>query len=148
MTVANVSFRLQRGNCISELLTRFLYEFSSSKTILAFEQAQKREFHTLSGIYEMFNSIRSRLVKRSMVAKELLLFFLFCGAGFTSAILEEREQSSQCRKQTVFCPCKDRRGMTGHILVVTCSDQNDPNNPLCQGETLISEDCGKGELLC
>ena len=82
-----------------------------------------------------------------MVAKELLLFSLFCGVGVTSDVLEERRQRSQCRKQTVFCPCKDRRGMPGHVLVVTCSDQNDSNILLCQGKALYSEECGKGELV-
>ena len=82
-----------------------------------------------------------------MIVKELLLLLLFCGAGFTSTVLEEWEQRLQCRKQTVFCPCKDSRGITGHVLVETCSDLNDPNNPLCQGKALFSEECGKGELV-
>ena len=77
-----------------------------------------------------------------MFAKELLLFFLFCGVEFTSALSEQREQRSQCRHQTVVCPCKDMRGVSGHVPVVTCSHQNDPKR--CPGEAFYSEECGKG----
>ena len=77
-----------------------------------------------------------------MFAKELLLFFLFCGVEFTSALSEQREQRSQCRRQTVFCPCKDRRGVSDHVRVVTCSHQNDPKR--CPGKAFYSEECGKG----
>ena len=79
-----------------------------------------------------------------MLAKELLLLFVLCGVEFTSALSEQREQRSQCRNQTVFCPCKDRRGVSGHVLVVTCSHQNDPKR--CPGKAFYLEECGKGEL--
>ena len=82
-----------------------------------------------------------------MLAKELLLLFVFCGVEFTSALSEQREQRSQCRHQTVFCPCKDRRGVSGHVLVVTCSDQNDPKLYVCPGKAFYLEECGKGELV-
>ena len=82
-----------------------------------------------------------------MLAKELLLLFVLCGVEFTSALSEQREQRSQCRNQTVFCPCTDRRGVSGHVLVVTCSDQNDPKIPVCGGKDLYSEECGKGEFV-
>ena len=77
-----------------------------------------------------------------MFAKELLLFFLFCGVEFTSALSEQREQRSQCRRETLFCPCKDRRGVSNHVRVVTCSHQNDPKR--CPGEDSLMEECGKG----
>ena len=77
-----------------------------------------------------------------MFAKELLLFFLFCGVEFTSALSEQREQRSQCRRQTGLCPCKDRRGVSDHVRVVTCSHQNDPKR--CPGEDSLMEECGKG----
>ncbi|XP_066016231.1 uncharacterized protein [Pocillopora verrucosa] len=78
-----------------------------------------------------------------MLAKELLLLFVFCGVEFTSALSEQREQRSQCRNQTVFCPCTDRRGVSGHVLVVTCSDQNDPKLSVCPGKAFYLEECGK-----
>ncbi|XP_066016338.1 uncharacterized protein [Pocillopora verrucosa] len=78
-----------------------------------------------------------------MIAKELLLLFVFCGVEFTSAVSEQWEQRSQCRNQTVVCPCKDRRGVSGHVLVVTCSDQNDPKIQVCGGKALYSGECGK-----
>ena len=82
-----------------------------------------------------------------MIAKELLLLFVFCGVEFTSAVSEQWEQRSQCRNQTVVCPCKDRRGVSGHVLVVTCSDQNGPKIPVCGGKALYSEECRKGEFV-
>ena len=77
-----------------------------------------------------------------MFAKELLLFFLFCGVEFTSALSEQREQRSQCRRKTAFCPCKDRRGVSDHVRVVMCRHQNDPKR--CPGKAFDSEECGKG----
>ena len=35
--------------------------------------------------------------------------------------------------------------MSGHVLVVTCSHQNDPKR--CPGKAFYSEECGKGELV-
>ncbi|XP_027049274.1 uncharacterized protein LOC113676771 isoform X5 [Pocillopora damicornis] len=78
-----------------------------------------------------------------MIAKEVLLLFVFCGVEFTSATSEQWEKRTQCRNQKVICPCKDRRGVGGHVLVVTCNDQKDPKIPVCRGKALYSEECGK-----
>lgn len=81
-----------------------------------------------------------------MFARELLLVCVLCGVGFTSTVLEEREQRSECRPHRVLCPCKDKHGVSGHVLVRTCSDHKDLKIAVCRGKA-YAEECGKGEFL-
>ena len=79
-----------------------------------------------------------------MVGKELLIFLVFCGVEFITAVLKEREQRPECHAQTIFCPCTDKQGLS--VAVETCGVGQDETNSVCKGEA-VSTKCRKGKVV-